>query len=135
MSGAEVSYAATVAGIRTTIAAYAQAVDDGRTEDIVATFCPDGWIDLPRAGMVAGREALTALFSGQDARTPGRHVVTGTHVTKWSADYAEAVSDLMVVGQANGPGWGVQLVARYFDVLHHHDGNWRFQARTLRSLH
>ena len=36
-SGADV-----VEGVRATIAAYAQALDDSRTEDIVATFCPDG---------------------------------------------------------------------------------------------
>src|SRR5207245_6233482 len=35
-------YADVVEGIRATIAAYTQALDDGRTDDVVATYCDDG---------------------------------------------------------------------------------------------
>jgi SnoaL-like domain len=50
------SYAVTVAGVRAVIAAYAQAVDDGRHGDIAALSCADGSVDLPAAGVVVGRD-------------------------------------------------------------------------------
>jgi hypothetical protein len=54
---ATASYAAAVADVRAIIAAYAQAVDDGRHGDIAALFCADGSVDLPAAGVVVGRDA------------------------------------------------------------------------------
>ena len=67
MKVATESYAATAAGVRAAIAAYAQAVDDGRRGDIAALSCEDGWVDLPSAGVVVGRKALDALFRGEKA--------------------------------------------------------------------
>jgi SnoaL-like domain len=84
MRVATASYAATAAGVRAVIAAYAQAVDDGRHGNIAAMFCEDGPIDLPAAGVVAGREALYALFHGGHPPWLSRHVVTSTHGTRWS---------------------------------------------------
>jgi len=60
MQVATASYAAASAGVRAVIAAYAQAIDDGRHAEVAAMFCPEGSIDLPSAGVVTGREALTA---------------------------------------------------------------------------
>ena len=40
-----------------TLAAYTHALDDGRTDDVVATFCPDGSIDIPTAGTFEGHDA------------------------------------------------------------------------------
>lgn len=127
------SYAATVADVRALIAAYAHAIDDGRHRDIAAMFCADGSVDLPSAGVVTGTDALHALFRG-GGRSPGlsRHLVTGTHLTRWSAGHAVAISDLVVVGRAGGAAWGFPAVGRYFDLLHRRDGSWRFHARTLR---
>ncbi len=82
---ATASYAATAAGVRAVIAAYAQAVDDGRYGDIAAMFCEDGSVDLPAAGVVAGREALYALFCGGPSLSLSCHVVTSTHLTSSSA--------------------------------------------------
>jgi hypothetical protein len=132
MRVAAASYAATVAGVRAVIAAYAQAVDDGRHGDIAAMFCEDGSVDLPAAGVVAGREALYALFRGGPPPSLSRHVVTSIHVTRWSADHAEAISDLVVVGRGDGAPWGIRSVGRYIDLLHCRDGGWRFHSRTLR---
>lgn len=130
---ATASYAATAADVRAVIAAYAQAIDDGRHHDIAAMFCEDGSVDLPMAGVVTGRAALLALF-GEGGKSPGlsRHLVTGTHVTRWSAHHAVAISDLIVVGRAGGASWGFPAVGRYFDLLHCREGSWRFHARTLR---
>lgn len=126
------SYAATAAEVRAVIAAYAQAVDDGRHGDMAAMFCADGSIDLPGAGVVAGRDALYALFHGGPPPSLSRHVVTSTHVTRWSADHAVAISDLVVVGPGDQAPWGFRSVGRYFDLLHCRDGRWSFHARTLR---
>jgi hypothetical protein len=133
MMGAEtVSYADVVAGVRTAIARYAQAVDDGRAADVVATFCPDGSADIPGAGIITGPEALLGYFAGLRPRGRSRHVVVNTDVTEWNAGAATAVSDLIVLGRTAEAGWAVQLVGRYDDLLHSQDGCWRFHSRTLR---
>ena len=54
----ETTYAEVVEGVRATIAAYTQALDDGRTDDVVATFCPDGVCDIPGMGTHRGHDAL-----------------------------------------------------------------------------
>ena len=132
MSVATVSYAATVAGVRAAIAAYAQAVDGGRHGDIAALFCEDGSVDLPAAGVLVGRAAPAASFRGEGPPPGSRHVVTSTHVTRWSADHAVAISDLVVVGRGDEGPWAFRSVGRYFDLLHRRDGGWRFHSRTLR---
>jgi len=132
MRVATLSYAATAAGVRAAIAAYAQAVDDGRHRDIAALFCADGSVDLPAAGVVVGRPALAALFRSAGPPPWSRHVVTSTHVTRWSADHAVAISDLVVVGRGDEEPWAFRSVGRYFDLLHCRDGGWRFHSRTLR---
>ena len=52
------SFADVDAAIRRAIAAYTQALDDGRTDDIVATFCGDGSIDMQGLGTHEGHDAL-----------------------------------------------------------------------------
>ena len=42
----ELRHADVVEGVRATLAAYVHALDDGRTDDVVATFCPDGAVDI-----------------------------------------------------------------------------------------
>ena len=44
------TYADVAEGVRATIAAYTQALDDGRTDDVVATFCADGVVRHPGHG-------------------------------------------------------------------------------------
>ena len=51
-------HADVVEGVRAAIAAYTHALDDGRTDDVVATFCPDGVIEIPGMGTHAGHDAL-----------------------------------------------------------------------------
>ncbi|HEX3956975.1 MAG TPA: nuclear transport factor 2 family protein [Trebonia sp.] len=132
MSTESVAYADVVAGVRAALARYAHAVDDGRPDDVVATFCPDGSADIPGAGVVTGTEALVAYFAALEPRGRSRHVVVNTLVTKWDAGQATAISDLIVLGRAREAGWSVHLVGRYHDVLHNGDGTWRFHSRTLR---
>jgi len=130
MGTAAMSYAEVVEGIRAAMAAYAQALDDGRTEDIVASFCADGVVEIPGLGAHQGHDAIREAFSGLKPRLPQRHVVVNTLVTEWNEHEAAAVSDLLFL-QKGESGWAVQLVGRYNDTLQHRDGAWRFQRRTM----
>ena len=66
----ETTYAEVVEGIRATIAAYTQALDDGRTDDVVATFCPDGVCEIPGMGTHEGHDALRTAYAGWKPRGP-----------------------------------------------------------------
>jgi len=127
------NYADAAEGIRATLAAYAQALDDGRTEDIVATFCPDGTIEIPGLGTHEGHDALRQAFAQWAPKRPQRHVVVNTHVTGWSDDEARASSDVLFLLKGKD-GWAVQLVGRYYDDLHYADGSWRFHRRTAEFI-
>lgn len=117
------------AGVRAALAAYTHALDDGRAEDVVATFCDDGVVEIPGMGTHEGSEALLAAYTQWRPRQPQRHLVLNTHVTRWDEHEAEAVSDVVFLLQVEGE-WAVKLVGRYQDVLHRDgDGAWRFHRR------
>jgi ketosteroid isomerase-like protein len=122
-------YAGAVEGIRATMAAYAQALDDGRTDDIVATFCSDGVCEIPGLGTHRGHDAIREAFAPLTPARPQRHLVVNTHVTDWNADQATASSDVIFLLKGTD-GWSVQLVGRYHDLLHQSEGTWRFHRRT-----
>ena len=124
------THAEVVEGIRATIAVYTQALDDGRTDDVVATYCPDGAIEIRGRGTFEGREALRRAYAGWVPERPQRHLVVNTLVTDWDDREATAVSDVVFVQQGES-GWAIQLVARYHDTLHLDGGTWRFHRRTI----
>ena len=62
-------------GVRSAIAVYTQALDDGRTEDVVATFCPDGACEIPGLGTHHGHDALRHAYSTWAPKRPQRHLV------------------------------------------------------------
>ena len=127
MSG-ELTFADVAEGVRAALAAYTQALDDGRTDDVVATFCADGVIEIPGLGTHAGHDALRTAYDSWKPRRPQRHLVLNTLVTGWNDDEARAVSDVIFLLQGKA-GWSVQMVGRYDDTLHHEDGTWRFHHR------
>lgn len=88
MRVATASYAATAAGVRAIIAAYAQAIDDGRHGDIAAMFCEDGSVNLPAAGVVAGREEEAPWGFRSAGRPRGRRarLRRGPRVGRLGAD-------------------------------------------------
>jgi ketosteroid isomerase-like protein len=124
------TYTDVVEGVRATIAAYTHALDDGRTGDVVATYCPDGTFEMPGTGTFEGHDALREAYEAWVPRQPQRHRVVNTLVTDWDQRQATAVSDVVLILEGTS-GWGVQFVARYHDVLHHDDGTWRFHRRTV----
>ena len=123
------TYADVVEGVRATIARYAQALDDGRTEDIVATFCADGVCDIPGMGTHTGHDALREAFTKWKPRQPQRHLVLNTLVTEWDDREATAVSDVIFLLREDS-GWAIKFVGRYHDVFHRGEGTWRLHNRT-----
>jgi len=122
------TFADVAEGVRAAIAAYTQALDDGRTDDVVATFCTDGGVDIPGLGTHEGHDALRAAYAKVAPRRPQRHLVLNTLVTDWNDHEATATSDVVFLLQGK-EGWAPQLVGRYHDTLHNDDGTWRFHHR------
>jgi hypothetical protein len=127
-SGRALAFADVSAGVGAAIAAYTQALDDGRTDDIVETFCPDGVCDIPGLGRHIGHDALRAAYDGLAPKRPQRHLVLNTLITEWDDHEARATSDLVFLIKGQG-GWSVALVGRYRDVLHRNGERWRFHSR------
>ena len=122
------TYAEVVEGVRATVAAYTQALDDGRTDDVVATFCPDGGCEIPGLGTHEGHDALRAAYSKWKPARPQRHLVVNTLITDWNDNEASAISDVIFVLQGDS-GWAIELVGRYQDTLHRDGDSWRFHRR------
>ena len=126
--GTTLRYADVTEGVRATLAAYVHALDDGRTDDIVATFCPDAVCEIEGQGTYEGHDALRAAYDGWKPRLPQRHLVLNTHVTDWSDDEAHALSDVVFLLRLDG-AWTTQLVGRYDDTLHRDGERWRIHRR------
>jgi hypothetical protein len=124
------TFADVAEGVRATIARYTQALDDGRTSDVVATFCPDGAFDL-RGNVSTGHDALHTMYTAWIPKRPQRHLVLNTLVSDWSDGQAKAVSDVVLLVESKDE-WKVRFVARYEDVLHCEDGDeWKFHVRSV----
>lgn len=115
-------------GVRAAIARYTQALDDGRTDDVVATFCSDGCVEMPGQGRFEGHAELRSAYARWKPLGPQRHLVLNTVVTEWDTETARASSDFVFVFRRNGK-WSVELVGRYHDVLHRDGDVWRFHSR------
>src|SRR3954469_7106463 len=126
--GTEKTYADVLEGVRAAIAAYTHALDDGRTDDVVATFCTDGVCEIPGMGTHAGHDALRAAYTRWTPRRPQRHLVVNTLVIDWSDHEATAVSDVVFLLRGDSP-WAIQPLGRYHDTLHNDGGTWRFHRR------
>ncbi|HEY3830889.1 MAG TPA: nuclear transport factor 2 family protein [Acidimicrobiia bacterium] len=128
-SPSELRFADVVEGVHAAIATYTQALDDGRTDDVVATFSAGGVCDIPGMGTHSGHEALRVAYTKWKPRRPQRHLVVNTLVTEWNEHEATAISDVVFLLQGDS-GWNVQVVGRYTDVLVNESGAWRFRSRT-----
>jgi ketosteroid isomerase-like protein len=120
------------AGVQRTLAAYCHALDDGRTDDVVACFCDDAKIDLGAQGTFEGRDAIREAFAGWVPRVPQRHLVTNTHLVELldEEQRVHAISDLLFLVKGKDDRWAVQMVGRYDDVLRlEPDGSWRIHRR------
>ena len=123
------TFADVVAGVGTAIAAYTHALDDGRTDDVVAAYCPDGVVDMPGLGRHEGHDALRAAYEQIVPTQPQRHLVSSIHVTQWDEYEASATSDVVLLVK-HETRWTVAVVGRYDDVLHRDGDRWLFHRRT-----
>lgn len=126
-----VTYSDVVEGVRRAQAAYAQAVDDGRTDDLAEVFTADGVVDLEGVGVIEGRDAIRRTYEGWKPTSPQRHLVSNLHVTTWDEREATATTDVALL-QLHDGGWRIAFVARYRDTVRNEDGVWRFARRTTR---
>ncbi|MFJ1969436.1 nuclear transport factor 2 family protein [Streptomyces sp. NPDC087903] len=126
----EASVAACVQGA---VAAYAQALDAGRVDDLADLFWPDGVAEIAGIGTFEGQEAIRKGYAAFAPTQPQLHLVANTVVTSWAEEEATAVSNLAFF-QRGEAGWAVQLVGRYDDTLSRRDGDWRFQRRLTTFL-
>jgi hypothetical protein len=124
------TFAEMAEGIRAAIAASTHALDDGRTDDLVASYCPDGVFAMPGLGIFEVHDARREAYAGWVPRGPQRHPVVNTLLTDWGEDEATAISDVVFTTQDDA-GWGIRFVARYTDTLHCDDGTWRFHRREI----
>jgi ketosteroid isomerase-like protein len=126
----EASVAAAVQGA---IAAYAHALDAGRTDDIAELFWPDGVAEIAGIATFEGQDAIRQGYAGFAPTAPQLHLVANTVVTSWTEKEATAISNLAFF-QRGETGWAVQIVGRYDDTLRRQDGEWRFQRRVTTFL-
>ncbi|MFF3150748.1 nuclear transport factor 2 family protein [Streptomyces sp. NPDC057927] len=120
--------ASVAANVHAAIAAYAQALDAGRVDDLTDLFWPDGVAEIAGVDTYEGQEAIREGYAAFAPTRPQLHLTANTVVTSWTEDEATAVSNLAFF-QRGDAGWAVQLVGRYDDTLSRRDGAWRFQRR------
>jgi hypothetical protein len=125
-----VSFAEVVEGVRTTVAAHAQAEDDGRFDDLVALYHPRGSVQIAGGDLVEGADALRKAYAEWAAPVPRRHAVVNTLLVEWSDDDAHATSDVVVLEKAES-GWSVRAVGRYHDSLQLVDEIWLIRRRVV----
>jgi SnoaL-like domain len=115
--------------IRELIARYNYAIDEGRAEEWVATFVPDGTFESSALGTHTGSEALLAFGKGYIAAVTGRHC-TSDFVIDVDGDDARSRCYLIAVNNAAAPI--ISATAVYEDVLRRTPDGWRFVRRTVK---
>lgn len=116
------------AGVRNAIGLHTQAMDAGRTDDVVALYTEDGVLELPGSDPIIGHTALRQAFAGWEPDKPQLHIVTNTVITSSADGEARATSDVAYV-QRGDAGWSVLVVGHYDDTFALTDGTWRFRKR------
>jgi hypothetical protein len=117
--------------IQALLARYAMAVDQGRIEDVVATFTLDGVMDA-HGWRAEGRAAILAELRGQVGRNnPGlstvRHHLTSSLIELGGDDAASGRSYFLVTTDS-----GLDHTGVYTDRLVRDAGVWLFAQRKVR---
>jgi 3-phenylpropionate/cinnamic acid dioxygenase small subunit len=117
-------------GVQATLAAYARALDNGRTDEVVALFRPDGIAEIAGMGTFQGHDAIREIYAGLVPAQPQLHLVTNTVISSWNDHEVAATSNFTFL-QRGESGWVVPVTGRYEDVFHKDDdGTWRIFSRT-----
>ncbi|WP_217561870.1 nuclear transport factor 2 family protein [Streptomyces sp. GbtcB6] len=123
-----ISAEAALAGVQTAIAAYAHAIDAGRTEAIPDLFTEDGVAEITGQGTFEGREAIGKAYAAFAPQAPQLHLVGNTLLTSPPGDEVTASSNLVFFVRGE-EGWAVQLVGTYEDTLVRVGDVWKFRRR------
>ncbi|MGW7542281.1 nuclear transport factor 2 family protein [Streptomyces sp. NPDC054770] len=123
-----ISAEAVLAGVQTAIAAYAHAIDAGRTEAIPDLFTEDGVAEITGQGTFEGREAIGKAYAAFTPQAPQLHLVGNTLLTSPPGDEVTASSNLVFFVRGE-EGWAVQLVGTYEDTLVRVGDVWKFRRR------
>jgi hypothetical protein len=114
--------------IRELVARYNHAIDEGRAEEWVATFVPDGTFESSALGTHTGAEALLAFATVYISAVSGRHC-TSDFVIELDGDVARSRCYLIAVNNAAAPI--ISTTAVYEDVLRRTPDGWRFVHRKV----
>lgn len=131
MSIEVLTYTDVAVGVQAATAEYAQSLDAGQVDEVVALFTVDGVFEITGSGGPAeGADALREAFGGFLGEKPLRHVMINTLVGEWNSIEASATSDLLVLARGDA-GWALEMVGKYQDELRLVDGRWLFHSRKL----
>jgi hypothetical protein len=121
--------------IRDTIARYNHAGDSGRFDEMIATFAPDGVLEIHGESRHEGRDALRAFFSNVRGESGGtrrmtvlRHCVTNTLIDIESPTEASARSYFQVITDIGLDHWG-----SYRDRLVPVGDRWLLAHRSVKT--
>ena len=114
--------------IRELVARYNYAIDEGRPEEWVATFVPEGTFESSALGTHTGTDALLNFAHGYIAAFTGRHC-TSDFVIDVDGDDARSRCYLIAVNNAAAPI--ISTTAVYEDVLRRTPDGWRFVHRKV----
>lgn len=73
--------ASVAANVHAAIAAYAQALDAGRVDDLTDLFWPDGVAEIAGVGTYEGQEAIREGYAAFAPTRPQLHLTANTVVT------------------------------------------------------
>jgi hypothetical protein len=120
--------------IRDTLARYNWSGDAGRLEDLAATFCTDGVLEIRGVAPLQGRSAIVGFLGGvtgdvalsTDVKPIVRHNVANLIFNEVTPDRARVSSYFSVVTHI-----GLDHIGRYRDVLVPDGDTWRIQHRKV----
>ncbi|MCK5892579.1 nuclear transport factor 2 family protein [Aeromicrobium sp.] len=113
--------------------AYGRAFDEGRPDDYVETFTPDGRFTLPDGNVVEGRDGLHRLASRAASSSARSHHFVRNLQVEVSGETATGTAHAIAVAVA---GDAVELLVAgvYRDTLVRTPDGWRFATRTVTPL-
>lgn len=122
--------------IRDTLARYNWSGDAGRIDDLAATFCVDGLLEIRGARSLSGRSEIAGFLRGvaADVATTAsannipvvRHILSNVLFVELTAQRAHVWSYFTVVTSV-----GLDHFGRYRDVLVPAEGTWLIKQRTV----
>jgi 3-phenylpropionate/cinnamic acid dioxygenase small subunit len=114
--------------VRELFARFCHSIDEGRYQEWVGTFTPDGVFDSPVAGRHAGREGLLkftrALAASEMGKVKQRHLVTNLSMSL-EEERGTALCNLTVYVTRDGVT-SLLLVGGYNVQLRKIQGQWYF---------